>query len=286
MNTSQDLLKRLIKLFPVKILKEEFNLTSASDSLYDEIIQNKNESIIKDFAYLNINLTKQHIYIYELESDYNFSSFNSANFPYTVIKQNRTANTLTIVISPIVDFNVVLSNPFEETTIKFHQPCIVTLKNRHLIFQTTILEKKIGAYFDSNRKVLDVVKENDETETIHQIIGYFINYSPNICDLNRGIKNLWEHDKIDSKYARWKKNRSTTTEAMDEDYTLKSQYPDAYQSLISSPLNKTIFKYLEDDDFLPDHFTADPTNGELSIPLYPKNLNQVQNVINEILSNN
>jgi hypothetical protein len=286
MNSERSLLKRLIKLFPVKVLKDEFNSTNLSDVLYDDIIDNNNYNLIKEFSYRNINFTKQHIYIYELNSNFDLRDFNPANFPFTVIRQEIQPNILRIVFSPIVDFKVILSRPYEEKTIQFHQPFIVTLNNRHLIIQATILEKNIGTYFEENRKVLDIEKENDENETIHNLIDFFVRYTPTICDLNRGVKRIWADDRIDSKFAKWKKNRSTTTEAMDENYTLKSQYPDVYESLMSSPVGKTIFKYLIDDDRLPDHFTADPTNGELSVPLYPRNLNQIQNVINEILSNN
>ncbi len=82
------------------------------------------------------------------------------------------------------------------------------------------------------------------------------------------------------------KNRSTTTETMDESYTLKSQYPEVFQTIINAPLNKTIFKYLNDDELLPEHFTIDPSVGLISLPTFPKQLNQHQNVVREILSNN
>jgi hypothetical protein len=286
MNSDRSLLIRLIKLFPVKTLKEEFNSTNVSDALYHDIVDNTNANILKEFSYRNINFTKQHIYIYELNSNFNPRDFNPINFPFPIIRQDIQVNVLKIVISPIVDFNVILSKPYEENTIKFHQPFIITLNGRHLIIQATILEKNIGTYFDENRKVLDIEKINDENETIKRITDYFVRYNPVKCDLDRGIKHLWELDSIDSKFAKWKKNRSTTTEAMDENYTLKRQYPDVYQSLIRSPLSKTIFKYLIGDERLPDHFTVDPTNGELSVPLYPRNLNQIQNVVDELLSNN
>jgi hypothetical protein len=286
MNSDRNLLKRLIRLYPVKLLKEEFGTTEVSDALYDEIINSNNAAIIKTFAYNNIDYTKQHIYLYILGTNFNQARFNQTTFPFTIIQQVKNAVGLSITISPVVDFSVVLSNQFEETVIKFNQPTIVTINNRHRIIKTTILEKNIGTYFDATRRVLDVQKVHDEDETVQKIITYFANYNPIICDINRGIKYLWANDRIDSKYAKWKKNRSTTTEAMDENYTLKSQYPDVYRSVMSSPLNKTIFKYLIEDENFPDHFTADPTNGELSIPLYSKNLNQIPNVINEILSNN
>jgi hypothetical protein len=286
MNSPSNLLKRLIKLYPVKLLKEEFSTTNVSDELYEEIIGNVNPGSITDFAYSNIDSTKQHVYIFYLNSVYNNRHFDATSFPFTLIHQDAQANKLSLIISPLVDFRVVLNNPYDELVIKFHQPCVIILSGRHLIIRTTILEKNIGSYFPGNRKVLDVQKEHDEQDTISKTLDYFKNYDPRICDLNRGIKYLWGIDSIDSKFAKWKKNRSTTTEAMDENYTLKSQYPSVYNDIITSPIGKTIFKYLISDERLPDHFTCDPTNGEISVALYPKNLNQIQNVIDEILSNN
>jgi hypothetical protein len=51
MNSDPNLLKRLIRLYPVKLLKDEFGATGVSDSLYDEIIRNNNAAIIRTFAY-------------------------------------------------------------------------------------------------------------------------------------------------------------------------------------------------------------------------------------------
>lgn len=286
MNSQRNLLKRLIKLFPVKLLKDDFNIKLFSDDLINNIVDNNPPQIVKNFAYSNLNYTKQHVYIYELNGNKNHMSFIPDDFPFEVINHNSDGDNLTIMISPIVDFNVILSQPYEEAIIQFHQPGRIKLTADHLIFQTTMLEKNLKTYFDGNRKVLDVEKQNDEQSTLKEIIDFFEISSTAICDINRGVKYLWENDLIDSKYAKWKKARSTTTEAMDENYTLKSQYPDIYEDIMGRPLKKTIFKYLNEDEELPDHFTVDPTIGQLSVPLYSKNINQIQNVINEILSNN
>jgi len=144
----------------------------------------------------------------------------------------------------------------------------------------------MSSHFADNRAVVKVDKVNDESIVIETINQHFNGLMPSVCDLNRGIKHLWDDDIVDSKYAKWKKNRSTTTETMDENYTLKNQYPVIYQDLINSPLRKMIFKYLPDDEQLPDHFTIDPGNGQISIPLYPNNENQNKNVVTEIISNN
>jgi len=181
----------------------------------------------------------------------------------------------------------VVLDPPEDITLNFYQPFFVTLKQKCLIIQATILEKNFSSYYP-NRRVVDVKKVNGEEEyVIPKILSFFAHrYSIEICDLNKGIKQLWAKDIIDSQYIKYKRNRSVSTETMDENYTLKQQYPDLYEAITSTPINKTIFKYLGKDQLLPDHFTADPSKGELSVSLFPIHIKQVPNVIDKVLSGN
>lgn len=286
MNTQRDISKRLLRLFPVKVLKEHFNSTNVSDELYNEILNGNSKPTIDSFCYVNLEHTKQHIYIYNIGQTPTPNNLNINQFPIDIVHQTNLNGVTSITISPIVDFRVILTNPFEETTLRFHQPIQILLSNTHLIFYATILEKNMSNYFDQNRRVINAEKVNDEISIIEQVCAHLAHLNPTVCDLNRGIKQLWANDLVDSKYAKWKKDRSTTTETMDENYTLKSQYPDVYQNLVNAPLRKMIFKYLRDDEALPDHFTVDPSSGQISIPLFSKNANQNKNVVREILSNN
>jgi len=286
MNTERDLSKRLLKLFPVKMLKEHYNTENVSEHLFDEVLNNNTKAVIDAFVYVKLEHTKQHIYVFDLATAVNIQNLNLPAFPLTILNESTANNETSIVISPVVDFRVILSNPFEEVILKFHQPFKIVLKNRHLVFYTTILEKNMNSYFADDRRVINVEKVNEENFIIDQVCNHFNHLNPTVCDLNRGIKHLWNNDIVDSKYAKWKKDCSTTTETMDESYTLKRQYPDVYQNLITSPLKKMIFKYIRNDELLPDHFTIDPTVGQISIPLFPKNSNQNKNVVTEILSNN
>lgn len=288
MNTLNQLLTRLLRLYPVRLIKEFFHIEGmAQDEAIQQIIQGNTEDGVKNFSLNNIDSSKQHVYLYSLDGDFNRNNFVVDDFPLPIIREDVHDGKYTFLCLPLVNFNAVVTNPFEEIEVNFFQPIKVTVKGRSLIIHATILEKNLNYQFDNNRRVLDVVKSNDENESIENIVGFFReNYTVEICDFNRGIKHLWETDVIDSKYVKWKKPRSVTTESMDEEFTVKTQYPDVYASLIISPLNKTIFKYLLDNDDFCSHFTADPTKGLLSFSLYPENLNQIQNVITEILSNN
>lgn len=286
MNTDIDLLIRLLKLFPVKELKDNFETNASGEELQNSIVETIVPGSIRDFAYSNINATKQHVYIYEFQIPYDIGSFNPDVFPYPIITRTIVAGQLQLIISPIVEFQVALNNPLEEVVLNFHQPFIITISNRHIIFQATIMEKNMTSYFGEERKVLKVDKLNDERIIIGNITSYFNRSTPIRCDLNRGVKHLWQIDTIDSKYIKYKRNRSTDTVMMDENYTLKEQYADDYRRIVDNPIGKTIFRYLPEDDIMPKHFTIDPTMGEISVPLFPLTQTQIPNVITQILSNN
>lgn len=128
MNTERNLSKRLLKLFPVKMLKEHYNSEHVSDELFDEVLNNNIKAVIDTFAYVNLEHTKQHIYIFDLATAVNGQNLNLAAFPLTIINQTITNNETSIVISPVVDFKVILANPFEEVILKFHQPFKIALK--------------------------------------------------------------------------------------------------------------------------------------------------------------
>lgn len=288
MNTNTDLLGRLLRLFPVKFIKTHFNVTDVvQDDIIASIIQHNTQTVIKNFALNYINNTKQHIYLFSLNKNFNRNKFDATSFPLSIVKEVASGTSYEFRCLPIVDFNAVILNPFEEPVVKYYQPTVISITGKQMIIQCTILEKNLLYLFGKNRKVVDLTKANDEEKMIYEVVSYFEQeYGVIVTDINKGVKKLWDTDIIDSKFAKWKKTRSSATEAMDEGYTLKTQYPELYTNLISSPLNKTIFKYLHSDDKFCPHFTADATKGQLSVPLYPDTEHQIKNIINEILANN
>lgn len=281
MNTKRKLLNRLIGLYPVKIVKGHFNMDA------ENAVTKFSEEAITGFCYSNLDNTKQHIYIYHFDKNFTRASLNIENFPLEIVTEKRDAGCHTFICKQLVTFNVKVSSPYEETTIKFYQPIMINiLNNRHLVIQATILEKNIASYFEG-RKVFESSREVSEETLIGNIRSYFERYyRVSYCDINKGIKAIWEEDLIDSRLVKFKKNRSTSTESMDGDYTVKEQYPEVYQQLINAPLGKTVFRYKKEDGLLIEHFTTEPSLGRLSIPLYPKNPNQIRNVVDKILANN
>ena len=90
MNSEKKILGRLLKLFPVKILKEHFHLELVGEALYRDILNTKIKSVINDFAYSNLDFTKQHIYIYDIKSH---GTISLDDFPYEIL-QNRIIDIL------------------------------------------------------------------------------------------------------------------------------------------------------------------------------------------------
>lgn len=288
MNSNKNLSKRLLNLFPSKVVKEHFRKDDKEKDSIEEIADKNSETNINSFAFNNLQYTKQHIYIYTLGKKFSNKKFDRQEFPLEIINERLDGNDFIFTCKGTVGFNVFVfvegGNPIKNT-MQFYQPITIHISDNHLIVKFTMLEKNINSYFENKKVILDT-KSNDEEEILNQILQFFTDHDIAICDINKGIKHLWDKDVIDSKFAKWKKNRSTTTEAMDEGHTLKNEYPEQYKSLMKSPLNKNIFKYLHADDEMVDHFTADPTIGQINIPLYPKNPNQINNVISKVLSNN
>jgi len=289
MNSAKNLSQRLLKLYPVKALKEFFDPdTTTQAEQIPEIVNGHPFNKIKNFALDNYNLTKQHIFLFKLNKKFVRSKFNSAGFPIPVDQELIQHGGHSFKFLHKVDFDTTVLNPYEQVTISFYQPIIFSFRNDDLIIQATILEKNMDSYFSIGRRVVDSIKQNGEGIVISDILDFVrkSGYQASSNDLNKGIKALWENKVIDSKYAKWKKDRSTTTEVMDEEYTLRDQYPEVYKALIKSPLNKMIFKYKLADQTLCNHFTVDPTGGTLNVTIYPETPNQIENVIREILSNN
>ncbi|MFM2306162.1 MAG: hypothetical protein RLZZ367_831 [Bacteroidota bacterium] len=288
MNAPRNLIERLLKLYPVDYLKEQFNIVGGNQSTVIETVLAQNtQDALKNFSIHNLNRTKQHIYIFTADNNFTRQHVLSDNLPINKVSQNSTGGIHTVFGYNTVGFESVVLNPFEETILRFYQPIKITARDNHLMIQVTKLEKNIDSYFPENRKVVDVKRIPEEETAISEIVTFLSTGRViEVCDINRGIKHLWRNNIIDSKYVKWRRSRSTSTEAMDESYTLKNQYPEIFDSLINAPLTKTIFKYLRADENLCRHFSVDPGQGQIGIALYPQNDNQIDNVVNSILSNN
>lgn len=289
MNTQNDLLKRLLKSYPVKVIKDHFDISGENqDEAIETIVQDNSTIEIQNFSFSHFNYTKQHIYIYKFQNPYTPAALNLSYLGHITIKQDVSANKLQIFCLVKINFTVIVSHAgaINEVDLEFHQPLMIEATKDYLIFRFTVLESKLAPYFPQNASLYSPTKIVDEKSITSEILANFIASDPQKADLNKGIKAMWEDNLIDSKEVKFKKTKSVSRETMDEDKLVKVEYPDVYAELMKSPLNKTIFKYLNNNDDLCGHFTCDATNGEVNIPLYSKNTSQVESTINEIITKN
>ncbi|QTN38189.1 hypothetical protein HZ996_03225 [Cryomorphaceae bacterium] len=283
MNTEDDILKRLLSVLPIKVVKDVFDETGAATAVLNQVVRNNANAVVLANVLSNLEWTKTHCHIFSVRQT-RWRQVDSRNIPFTIFSDRENDGVRRITGYAEVTYTATTIQPFGRHNIVFRQPFRIHLVGDQMIVFMTILERSLRKYFQGNTEVVHVEKDLEETEIIQRVLGAF--GTPIVTDINRGVKDLWNRDIIDSRYAKWKKDRSMATEAMDEGFTFKEQYPADYASMVTRPLDKMIFKYLVDDDEMPDHFTVDPSNGKVSFILYPKTANQITNVILSILQSN
>lgn len=279
MNSQRDLLGRALELFPVKVVKDHFKMA------FHEVLAKNTPEQVYNFVYNNLDYTKQHIFVFKIKKPFNSTKFNELEFPLTLISHSNTPNGQKLVCYRLIGYKSMLMDPIENVTLKFLQPITITFHGTMLYVQTTILEKSLKSF--GHRPILRSERDVTELDIINELRTFFTPYYDiSICDINKGVKALWSSGIIDSRKVQWKKNLSTATETMDGEMTLREEYPDLYKELMKGPLNKTIFKYIKGDGEIMDHFTTNPSFGEINVVTYPKNPNQIKNVIDAIISGN
>lgn len=291
MNSASELLERLLKLYPVKILKGQFDVEGSTQAeKLPQIATKYSADVIKQFAIDKIGHTKQHTYIFKLGTKFSRKALDISKMPVKISSEfHGDDGNYVFFCFPIVEYDVALLNPYQEFTVQFYQPTRIVVKNKILIIQTTIMERSASAYLpvDKKRKLVDIEKRNTEEVFIPKILAEFRKHSTvELCDLNKGVKAMWAANTIDATTVRYKKDKSTATESMDEQFTVKADMPDTYKDIVTRPLNKMAFRPLKEEDHFSRSFTVDPSKGEFSMNIYPEDPDQTWNIINEILRNN
>lgn len=290
MNNETDLLFRLLRLFPVSVIKENFETENrVQNSMINEIIRNYPTEVIINFAVQNFSFTKQHVYFFHsngnnFRADHGFNPENLRNS--TVENEIRTDTYLirqryNLVVTSIQNDNISRLN------LDFFQPFQIVISPTSFYIRLTILERNPNSYLE-DYEVIRYSRENDDDIQISEICNYFqdnLNFGSVVLDINRGVKSLWQNDLIDAISVKYKRDTSVATEVMDENYTFKTQYPERYNEVMASPLRRHTFRFLNNNEDYCD-FMTDPSAGTLSFNKYPSNLNQISNVISAILRNN
>lgn len=285
MNSKRDLYYRLLKGFPVASLKSHFNeKINLQRDLINKVLDSNSYSIINDFVFQNFNFLKQHIYFFESNNTINIAPwkpFPSSYIGNYTINNKPTSNSLLEVNYKVFDIKVGA-----EVDFNFLVPIQIRKIKSYTIISINTLERDLSSYF--SYKVFVNSKTGKKDKDILQQIKDSLSGGTSIIplDLNKGIKHLWEIDKVDAKQVQFKNSNSKRTEVMDEDGLYKKVYPSEYQNIKNKPLDRNVFKILDNIDGKIDIFTADASKGIITISNYPKSASSVFNIVDEIINNN
>lgn len=287
MPMTKQILSRLLNLYPVGLLKEEWNVTGRKkkDEAITQIINTASENEILGFCGENQTVTKQHVFIFENKPK-TLQGFPqpllNGHVPVSVTRSGQRIEEFYVIE---VEYTAVLGPPYRDVKLKFLWPVSVLVETKYTRVTFTILEKSINAYLAGTEEALIVTRDKNEEQIMKLLTG---NLSGSLvlirADLNKGVKKLWEDDKIDAMASKWKPSRSTNTETMDRNYLMKRDDFPAYEAAIQAPLLKTLFVSLTGND-LPPLFAVTPVDGELMFNRYPS-AGEVDNVVRAILAAN
>lgn len=291
MNSHEDVLARLLRLFPVDIVRERFpGIPGYQDELIKSIIEQHDERAILNFSFDNFDYSKQHIYLFKHDIN------DLSSLPESLLKniesqfRNLDESSLTFFYWLDLRYDVILINPIEQTFIDFKWPVKVVIDKGLIIITFAIIERNIKLLLKQiykNRKSFITGKNIEEQSIVNLFtkeLRNFGNVSP--YNLEKGVKELWKNDIVDAVYVNYKKSKSTSVEYMDEELTLKEQYNTLYEEIMYAPLYKIVLKFLIDIDKYGDHLTVDPSIGVITLSTFSKSKERPINAIRKILEKN
>ncbi len=277
------ILKRTLRIFPVVSLREEFSIKKLGQyDVIEVIVDTVSLPRILDFMINNVEITKQHVYIFSIVNDGDFKLKILGN---ECISQDGKDKDWSLTFLIPVIYHVYNPDEKKDYKLDFLWPVKIIRRRNLITIGITILERNPSSFFDS--KVVLIGRDTDEETILENINEEFkINkWQLDSVDITKGIKELWKNDIIDLPYVKFKKSRSITTEAMDEEYTLKEQYPDIYAEVMKHPIGRTICKFIKSKDYV-THFRTEPERGAITFSNYPEDTKRHRKVLDLILAHN
>jgi len=276
-DASQEDIERLLELFPVSLLKRSWDhLRKTKESLCEDIAHEADLRKIARFVTANFARCKQHSYIVQPRD--NDGPDPKVAFPDVHLL--GTDGSGREVYLAAAKYTVLLREPFEQVEVELLWPVRFEYRNDALIISFIVFERAVNTLFE--REVINVRRHIDEKEIMLGIssLGY------KELDLNKGIKTLWREDFMDAYRAKFKKARSTTTEAMDSERGIKATEPELYREMLRLPIFETMFRINSRAASSVEVFQANPTYGFIRMTRYTEGDGDSDEVIQAILEKN
>lgn len=281
-------LRRLLNIFPVTSLRSEWDIGGRTKiDVIDGVLSKVNAQNIARFVEKSMDLTKQHVHLFEHDLKRLADLPASVLSPFGPERVRKSASAVEFFYLIPLAFRYVAGSPPEEGALDFPWPVRFIFRPDLLEVHLTTMEKDLEAYLEGLTPIYSVhrdLENRDILRLLKETLSPKVTIFP--LDINAGVKQLWAKDIIDAPRAAWKSPVSTKIEAMDGEYLIKRDDPAEYAQAARSPLLRTIFKVLDPALNWPEILMIDATNGEIGIPRYSKDVKAVQNALGEILRNN
>jgi hypothetical protein len=271
-----DMRQGLLELFPVASLRKAFDIKGSKDEIAQAVASSSRAQQVReiaDFVDENLPSCKQHVYVFSHDG----SAVLPADVPHG--EQVKAEKDHALYVAR-VKYTVVRLEPLKYDSIEFLWPIRIDLHPRYLLLRFVVLEKNVASHFQQ-----EVVVRGKSLSEETVIAGILADGTVGRADLNRGIKSLWQADRIDATRIRYKKPGSIVTQSMDEQKGLKQVDPEAYQELRKLPLHQSVLIPYRDFSEV-GAFTADPTSGFIGFTKYFKEGESGDELIGQILKNN
>ena len=276
-------LGRLLALYPVSALREKWHEHQKKADILAWAAENAAQKEIKPFLDEYFGCCKQHIHLFTHQND--IGDLPNFRLPDAEkISEIFEDGIRRLLYIAEVEFHVVYTNPLGEDRIKFLWPIRLEFIRRILIVRFVMMEKDVRTYFGEGVS-RTVGRSLSETDVNTHLGNVLTELEP--LDINKGIKHLWEKDRIDGLKIRYRKAKSMSTETMDAGAGVKRTYPDLYKEIVKRPLFDSTFKTIGEDENVDDvTFRSDPSFGYLGFSTYTDRCDGRDKFVSEILRNN
>ena len=285
LTADRDLKRKLLYLFPSKILKSHFDQTGNMDAIV-EIISDSPNNVILDFVFKFHGVTKQNVHLFAINRRFDPQA-DMTNFPLTISKEEHNGSYHKYLLFPELTYTVYLNDPVEIESITFLQPALLEIRETNMSLRFTKLSKNIQSYFPEERFPRLLRVTNAEESAVSEIISHFRGVmGVAVNDFNQGIKHLWQNDDLDCSKITYRDAASTHMINMNGELTFKQSFPDKYIEMRHDPIGPSIWKTLIIADNSLNAFQCDPSAGTFNINRQSENQHQVDNAITRILTQN
>lgn len=298
-NYSSEDLKRLLDLFPARVLSDYWSGVSSmtKDETTEHVANNVSANQVFDFAFDKLDCCK--LYVLVLEHGVSGSLPSSMlNDPLqintggqsksvTLVKSDTSSEEYLYIFDQI--YNVWFDSIAGSKKAKFLWPLRVRRYDDCFIIQMTKLSKAIQTYFP-NRDVVTHRRNYTRNNLSTLVVNYLGQggFSITRADLHRGIKALWAQDVIDAFESQFKTSYSVAREVLDENTLIKRDVPQLYNEVKNKPLYDASFQLLNPSNhgLSLEGFRVKPSEGELEFPRFTNNAREVDYVVEKVIDNN